>query len=79
MIVLLQHLTAAQADTYSLVLSAEGIAHRLIKSQTDWSVVVSAEDYGRAIADIEAYRRENPETPVAGDGTEIRIRRQTSW
>ena len=79
MIVLLQHLSAAQADTYSLVLSAEGIAHRLIKSQTEWSVVVPVEDAGRAIAAIEDYRSENPEPPVAGDGAEIRLRRQTSW
>jgi hypothetical protein len=78
MLIILQHLSSETADVYSLVLSAEGIDHQVVKSWSGWSIRVSETDAVRAIVAVDEYRRENPETPGPPKAA-ARTLRQASW
>lgn len=79
MITIYQYLSGEQADEYSLVLTATGIAHRVFKSWSGWTLAVPVEDMARALDGIETYRRENPALPVPDTGGLTRPLHQASW
>ncbi len=54
----------AEAESWSLVLAAEGIAHGLIASEGQYSVAVDAADAARAQALIARWERENEPPPA---------------
>jgi rhomboid protease GluP len=53
-------LTAEKAHTYSLVLSAVGIAHRVRRQGSVWSIAVWSTQRAAAVEAIALYLRENP-------------------
>ena len=55
----------AQAEEWALVLTAEGIPHRLEPAETGWTVIVPAPEAGRARAALESYDDEIRHAPVA--------------
>lgn len=64
-------LTADQADTCGLVLSASGIAYRVKRGRRGWEIWVESAAYEIALAGIEQYFRENRNaTPPAEDNPE---------
>lgn len=66
-IVLFSHLSDDQADTYHLILSADGIEHQIYENASGWYLELAATDAARARALIRAYLAEvmaPPETPL---------------
>lgn len=61
--ILRQNLTKDQADTYSLVLTACGISHRIEKSGRGWEIWADGAVYTRALQLIREYDLENPPRP----------------
>lgn len=59
MVTLFANLSAADADTYSLVLSSMGLAHHLIKGENGWDLLVGHKDYETAESLIREYLQEN--------------------
>ncbi len=59
MIQLFSNLTSGQAEICSLVLSSEGISHRIRRDPHGWAVWVDAQRYEDASRAIENYFREN--------------------
>jgi len=55
----------AEAEAWSLVLAAEGVAHGLIAGDGRFSVEVDPENHARAVALIERWARENEKPPAA--------------
>lgn len=58
--------TEAQAEEWALVLTAEGIPHRLEPVAAGWLVVVPGPEAGRARAVLASYDDETRRVPVAG-------------
>lgn len=58
--------TEAQAEEWALVLTAEGIPHRLEPAAAGWMVVVPAPEAGRARAVLESYDDETRRAPASG-------------
>ena len=77
MVVILESLSADRSDIFALVLTADGIGHRVIKSWSGWAIAVRPEDAARAIAGIDTYLRENPEI-IPSQDTAASLR-QASW
>jgi len=71
---LFAHLTAEQARIYALVLASAGIRHTLHDHQKNWAIQVPTETRRLAVAAIAAYRRENPDLPLASAPPVARIR-----
>ena len=55
----------AEAEQWALVLTAEGIPHRLQPAAAGWTVVVPAPEAGRARAALESYDDETRHAPAA--------------
>lgn len=55
--------TAAQADEWSLVLTAAGIRHAITRDERGWHLLVIADDAVQADASLAAYDREATERP----------------
>jgi membrane associated rhomboid family serine protease len=67
MVPILNHLDQERANTYSLVLSALGIAHRLVPSPSGYRIDVPASDADTALRAIDRYRSENPISALPAD------------
>jgi membrane associated rhomboid family serine protease len=59
MVIIFEHLSADQADTYRLVLSSSGISHRSRKGKHGWDILVNDTEHEKAINTIEQYLKEN--------------------
>jgi membrane associated rhomboid family serine protease len=59
MVIIFEHLSADQADTYRLVLSSSGISHRSKKGKHGWDILVNDTEHEKAINTIEQYLKEN--------------------
>ncbi|MBC2694795.1 MAG: rhomboid family intramembrane serine protease [Desulfobacteraceae bacterium] len=59
MVIIFEHLSADQADTYRLVLSSSGISHRSKKEKHGWNILVNNTEHEKAINTIEQYLKEN--------------------
>lgn len=59
MSVILKNLSQEELDTYGLVLSSDGIAHRSRRTQGGWDIWVKDTDYEKAVDTIAAYVDEN--------------------
>jgi membrane associated rhomboid family serine protease len=59
MVIIFEHLSADQADTYQLVLSSSGISHRSKKGKHGWDILVNDTEHEKAINTIEQYLKEN--------------------
>ena len=59
MVIIFEHLSADQADTYRLVLSSSGISHRSKKGKHGWDILVNDMEHEKAINTIEQYLKEN--------------------
>jgi rhomboid protease GluP len=59
MVIIFEHLSADQADTYRLVLSSSGISHRSKKGKHGWDIWVNDKEHEKAINTIEQYLKEN--------------------
>ena len=79
MIIILQHLPQETANVYSLVLSAEGISHQVVKSWSGWSIRVDESDAVRAIIGIDQYRMENPKASAQNEALAGQALLQASW
>ena len=62
--ILLSARSRAQAEAWSLVLAAEGIAHGLVVSEGQFQVAVDTADGARAEALLERWARENEPSPA---------------
>jgi membrane associated rhomboid family serine protease len=62
--ILLDGLTEDEVHTYGLVLNASRIPYRIDRGDDGWFLSVEAPAAGRALQAIEAYQRENEETPL---------------
>ena len=62
-------LTADQADTCGLVLSASGISYRVKRRRTGWEIWVQDADYDAALASVKQYLQENRHVALE-NGTE---------
>ncbi|HKC52754.1 MAG TPA: rhomboid family intramembrane serine protease [Myxococcota bacterium] len=57
--------TRREAESWSLVLAADGIAHRVFAAQGQWCLELSAADHARAEAAIAGWERERAERAAA--------------
>jgi len=64
---LFTHLTADQADTCGLILSASGIAYHVKRGPAGWEIWVDAASYDAALASIRQYLQENQDVSLKGD------------
>lgn len=64
---LFTNLTADQADTCGLILSASGISYRVKRRRTGWEIWVDAADYDTALAGIRQYFQENQNASLKRD------------
>jgi rhomboid protease GluP len=67
MSVSLINLSDDDAETYRLVLSSTGISHHVRNGEQGWEILVSNQDYEKAVIAIEQYLEENPEIQKTED------------
>jgi len=56
---ILQELSSEQADTFSLVLSSQGISHQIVPHGREWAIFVEDTHYDAAQSTIAQYIEEN--------------------
>jgi membrane associated rhomboid family serine protease len=61
---LFDRLTTAKVQTYSVVLSAVGIAHQVSRKGSGWSIAVEPDQRAAAIEAVSLYLKENPPRPA---------------
>lgn len=61
---LFARLTSTKVQTYSVVLSAVGIAHRVSWKGSGWSIAVEPEQRAAAVEAVSLYLKENPPRPA---------------
>ena len=67
MVIAFTHLSADQADTYGLVLSASGISYASQQGKDGWNILVHDTDYEKALHTVAQYLKENPESHPPDD------------
>ena len=65
MVTLFEHLNREDAETFSLVLSASGIGHRMVGTRTRFRIDVPESLADAALTAIHRYQAENPRRPKA--------------
>jgi rhomboid protease GluP len=61
---LFDRLTTAKVQTYSVVLSAVGIAHQVSRKGTGWRIAVEPDQRSVAVEAVALYLKENPSLPA---------------
>jgi rhomboid protease GluP len=61
---LFDRLTIAKVQTYSVVLSAAGIAHQVSRKGTGWRIAVGPDQRSAAVEAVSLYLKENPPRPA---------------